>query len=410
MRGRLGVRPSLRWRLTAIYGGLFFAAGGLLLAVNYALVSQSLPNEKLAVRTQSAPPPGDPGFGGVVRSRQTFRGDGGDERDLVIVGGTPGDVAFVADLPKVLRSSALSGLVQRSLLALLGVGAASLGLGWWLAGRALRPVHRITDTARRLSGTNLDERIGLEGPNDELKELADTFDDMLERLDSAFDSQRRFVANASHELRTPLAIMRTQLETADTDDELRSASSVVRQTIDRSERLLDGLLVLARADGQLTMQPCDLADALRQANASVVGGDGDVAVTVVAEAAPVDGDPALLQHLARNLLDNARRHNVPGGWVRASTRVEDEWAVLEVANGGATIEPDAVESLWEPFRRLSPDRTGSVASAGLGLSIVRAVARAHGGDATAEPLALGGLRVEVRLPAALATATPRTRV
>jgi signal transduction histidine kinase len=400
------MRPSLRWRLTAIYGGLFFAAGGLLLAVNVALVSQSLPNQRFAVQSKRFAPPGGLGVGGLVQGSESFSapGQGDRQKAVVVIGGSPGDVAFVSDLPKVLRSTALSGLVRRSLLALVGVGGASLALGWWLAGRALRPVHRITDTARRLSETNLDERIGLEGPDDELKELADTFDDMLGRLDSAFDSQRRFVANASHELRTPLAIMRTQLETASTDEELRSASSVVQQTIDRSERLLDGLLVLARADGQLTMVDCDLADALRQANLSSVE-SSDVTVTVVADAAPVEGDPALLLHLARNLLDNARRHNVPGGWVRASTRVEGDDAVLEVSNGGVVVEHDAVDSLWEPFRRLSPDRTASVSSAGLGLSIVRAVARAHGGDATAEPLALGGLRVEVRLPLQCTTAS-----
>lgn len=401
-------RPSLRWRLTALYGGLFFLAGGVLVATNFALVRESLPADRLMVSASRFDAPFDDprSFGEIVgerrRSMQTAPSAPGP---MIIVNGEPGNVGFIEDLPGRLRSNALEGLVGRSLIALLVVGAASLGLGWWLAGRALRPIHRITDTARRLSETNLDERIGMVGPDDELKELADTFDAMLERLDSAFDSQRRFVANASHELRTPLAIMRAQLEVARTPKELRAATAVVQQVIERSERLLDGLLVLARADGQLTLEPTDLADALRSVG-STCDASG-VELSVVADPAPVDGDPALLLHLARNLVDNACRHNVPGGWVAAVTRVEGSDAVLEVSNGGPVIDPAAVETLFEPFRRLVADRTGGDTGAGLGLSIVRAVARAHGGDAAAVALATGGLRVEVRLPAALATVSDR---
>jgi signal transduction histidine kinase len=262
-------------------------------------------------------------------------------------------------------------------------------------------LHQITETARRLSETNLDERIDLDGPHDELRELADTFDAMLGRLDAAFDSQRRFVANASHELRTPLAIMRTQLEVAHTPDELRAASVVVQQVIDRSERLVDGLLVLARADGRLVTEPTDLADALR---AVVVPPDDDVVVTITAEPAPVQGDPALLLHLATNLVDTARRNNVPNGWVRARTRTDGAEVVLEVTNSGPAVPPDAAEGLFEPFRRLAADRTAADTGAGLGLSIVRAVARTHGGEATATALPEGGLRVEVRLPRALTPA------
>jgi signal transduction histidine kinase len=411
-------RPSLRLRLTAIYGALFFAAGGVLLAANYSIVHHSLPTDKIAFSSRtdgpvdsgkSAPFPGTPE--GVTRSDDVpaqFIGpkDGaGTVAFGVFVNGKAASPDLIAELPGKFRNETLHSLVTRSLMGLVGVGAASVLLGWWLAGRALRPLHRITDTARRLSETNLDERIGLDGPHDELRELADTFDAMLGRLDSAFDSQRRFVANASHELRTPLAIMRTQLEVAKTPTELRAASDVVQQVIERSERLLDGLLVLARADGQLDTQPTDLAEALLSASVSPFADEVDV--TITADPAPVDGDPALLLHLARNLLENACRHNLPtDGWVSASTGVSGDDAVLEVTNSGSVVPPDAVERLFEPFRRMAADRTEGDTGAGLGLSIVRAVARAHGGEVTADPLPEGGLKVEVRLPAAL-TSIPR---
>jgi signal transduction histidine kinase len=404
------LRPSLRWRLTALYGGLFFAAGGLLLAINYGVVRGSLPSDTISVRKQSAAPTDKPApneaFGIIGKSEAGLAPppDGGFK---VTVNGQPEDFKYLESLPGRIRTNTLASVLSRSLLGLVGVGAASILLGWWLAGRALRPIHRITDTARRLSETNLDERIGLDGPHDELRELADTFDAMLERLDSAFDSQRRFVANASHELRTPLAIMRTQLEVARTPDELRAASGVVQQVIHRSERLVDGLLVLARADGHLDIQPTDLADALRSA---AVSPDTDaVDVTVEALPSPLDGDPALLQHLARNLVDNGRRHNVPDGWVRASCRPDGGDVVLVVTNSGPVVRADAVDALFEPFRRLAADRTAGDTGAGLGLSIVRAVARAHGGDATAAPRPEGGLRVEVRLPAMPATLRPVTK-
>jgi signal transduction histidine kinase len=402
-------RPSLRWRLTALYGALFFVAGGVLLAVNYTQVRRSLPSDKIIFSSRSDGPLnsiGSDSRSAPVPSEFGRKPDGGGTAAFgIFVNGEATSPDQLAKLPGEFRDETLSNLVARSLVGLVGVGAASVVLGWWLAGRALRPLHRITDTARRLSETNLDERIGLDGPHDELRELADTFDAMLGRLDAAFDSQRRFVANASHELRTPLAIMRTQLEVARTPEELQAASEVVQHVIERSERLLDGLLVLARADGQLATQPTDLADALL--SASVSPSADAVEVTITADPAPVDGDPALLLHLARNLLENACRHNLPtDGWVSASTGVSGDDAVLEVTNSGPVVPADAVERLFEPFRRLAADRTEGDTGAGLGLSIVRAVARAHGGEVTAQPLPEGGLKVEVRLPAAL-TSIPK---
>jgi signal transduction histidine kinase len=386
------MRPTLRWRLTAIYGLLFFAAGGLLLTVNYALVRRSLPADQVLYVPDPA---------AIIGRRQAiiggsrvgpFPSEGGLR---VLINGQAVPPEAIEDLPSRVRAAALDELLRQSLVGLLAVGVGSLGVSWWLSGRALHPLHRITDTARRLTDTTLHQRIDLDGPDDELKELADTFDAMLGRLDAAFASQRRFVANASHELRTPLAIMRTQLEVASTPEELAAAVEVVRQTIDRSERLVDGLLVLARADGQLNVEPIDLADVLRTGVTAVE----PQRVELDARPAPVEGDPALLFHLARNLFDNAQRYNVPDGWVRARSGVEGDRAVLEVSNSGPVVPPDAVEGLFEPFRRLAADRTGGEVSAGLGLSIVRAVAEAHGGTVVAQGRPDGGLRVEVRLPA-----------
>jgi signal transduction histidine kinase len=385
------MRPTLRWRLTAIYGLLFFAAGGLLLTVNYALVRRSLPEDQVLY----VPDPAS-----IIARRQAVIGGGAPDQFppagsvRVLINGQAAAPEAIEDLPGRVRAAALGELLRQSMIGLVAVGVGSLGLGWWLSGRALRPLHRITDTARRLTDATLHERIDLDGPDDELKELADTFDAMLGRLDTAFASQRRFVANASHELRTPLAIMRTQLEVASTPEELAAAAEVVRQTIDRSERLVDGLLVLARADGRLNVEPTDLADVLRSGVTAI----DPQRVEVDARPVAVEGDPALLFHLARNLLDNARRYNVPGGWVRARSHVDGAHAVLEVTNPGPVVAPDAVDGLFEPFRRLAADRTGGEVSAGLGLSIVRAVAEAHGGTVVAQARPGGGLRVEVRLP------------
>ena len=393
------MRTTLRWRLTAIYGALFFFAGGVLVGVTYEFVRASLPDDKIAVETVSRQG-GDTFFSAPAPDTASVDPPPGA---AFVVNGQQVSQGYIASLPARLRHQALHDLVIKSLLALLGVGLASLALGWWLAGRALRPLRRITDTARRLSDTNLDERIALPGPHDELRELADTFDAMLERLHVAFESQRRFVANASHEMRTPLAIMRAQLEVADSPEELAAAAGVVQQVIDRSERLVDGLLVLARADGEITREDTDLADALHAA--ATVPANPTVQLTLDAEPAPLAGDPALLAHLARNLLDNAGRYNVDGGWVRARTGVDGDDAVLVVENSGPPVLAEEAADLFEPFRRGGADRTGGASGAGLGLSIVRAVARAHGGDATATPLTDGGLRVEVRLPATIATVT-----
>ncbi|HEU4396337.1 MAG TPA: ATP-binding protein [Actinomycetota bacterium] len=395
-------RASVRLQLTLLYGGLFLLAGAALLAVNYALVRSrfTLPFH-VEVSAPGTRPPVGPG-----------PGQGGG---LVLITRAGGDVIASAPSPAVLeavrgklQAAALSQLLTQSGVALGLMALASVGLGWLVAGRVLRPLQAITATARKLEGSTLHERINLQGPEDELKELADTFDQMLARLDTAFETQRRFVANASHELRTPLAIARTEVDVALADREaspaeLRAMAERVREATERSERLIEGLLTLARSERQLRAgEPADLslaaADALSVARpeAERLG----LRVSSVLGGAPVAGDGPLLERLVANLVENAVRHNVAGGWLEVDTGLAGGRAVARVANGGRPIPPEQVAGLFEPFRRLDGDRTGSDRGAGLGLSIVRSVAAAHGGTASARAIPDGGLEVTVDLPAA----------
>jgi signal transduction histidine kinase len=285
--------------------------------------------------------------------------------------------------------------------------AVSVLAGWMLAGRALAPLRAITATARRVSAQNLGERIDLQGPADELKELADTFDRMLARLDQTFAAQRQFVANASHELRTPLAIMRTEIDVALADpaagaEELRQTAEAVRDAIDRSEGLIAALLTLARS-GVITAS--ERAVALEQLCADCVTDLGHrarerrIAVETDLRRATVQGDPDLLERLVGNLLENAVKHNRPGGRLLIATRTEihdgASFAVLRVENGGAVITPEQAAGLTEPFRRLTRAGPGF----GLGLSIVRSVAEAHGGRVELRARPQGGLEVLVTLSA-----------
>jgi len=280
--------------------------------------------------------------------------------------------------------------------------------GWLLAGRALRPLRRIIATAKRVSGENLNERIALQGPQDELKELADTFDGMLERLQTAFASQRSFVANASHELRTPLAIMRTEIDVslADPDatvEDLRRMGDAVRETVDRCERLIEGLLMLARSEAAIGREePADLAALAADCITDLRARAEEARVEVQDELAPAwsRGDPALLERMIANLIDNGIRHNEPGGGLRVSTRVAGGRVRLTVANGGPRIDPAAAATLTEPFRRLDRGAGGF----GLGLSIVRRVVEAHGGTLELIAPSEGGLVVQIELPAVAAPA------
>jgi signal transduction histidine kinase len=272
--------------------------------------------------------------------------------------------------------------------------------GWLVAGRVLRPVHRITAAARAASEHNLSGRVALTGPRDELRELADTFDDMLTRLDAAFGSQRRFIANASHELRTPLTVMRTTIDVvlakpAPTPAELTAMAEDVRAAADHAEALIEALLTLARNERGLTVrEPADLAtvaeDVLDTADL-----DGLLLRTSLTPAA-TSGDPVLLERLVANLVDNAVRYNVPGGEVTVLTSTVDSQAQLVVANTGPVIEPATVAGLFEPFRRLH-DRTATD-GVGLGLAIVASITAVHAGTVTATALPGGGLEVTVTVP------------
>ena len=310
-------------------------------------------------------------------------------------------------LPPGFADPALSRLNAQYALALAGTALVAAALGYVVAGRALAPLRRVTGLARRVTQERMNERIAMIGPVDELRELADTVDGMLDRLTEAFEGQRRFVANASHELRTPLTVMRTEVDVTLGDPvadvaELRRMAEVVRAATQRADGLVEGLLTLAHTEaaGVSVREPADLALAAKTAVAAIgpEAAARSVRITVEGGAAPVLGDPALLDRVAGNLLENAVRHNVDGGWVTVWTGTDADASTLRVGGSGAVVAPERVAELFEPFRRGVPDRTGG--GTGLGLSIVRAVVRAHGGTVHAEPVPGGGLTVTVRLPPA----------
>ena len=397
-------RPSIRLRLTLWYGALFLLAGTVLLALNFALVARNFPSGgddlRAAMEQRLALEEGElRGEFTFLMQREPARGRVGVFRAL------PASSLFDSLVSQV-KEDTLRELLWRSSIALGFMAVVSVGLGWFVAGRMLRPVHEIADTARRITDERLDERIGLDGPPDELKDLADQFDAMLDRLQAAFEAQREFVANASHELRTPLTVIRTEIDvTLDDPDagraQLEATAEVVRRAIERTEGLIDRLLVLARAEGPLERgEHADLADAVRRAldaRAADVEALG-LRVTLDLAEAPLAGDPMLLDRLAANLVDNAIDHNERGGWIEIATAAEGDAVTLRCANGGPVIAEEEAPRLFERFARLERARTRGRGGHGLGLSIVRAIVRAHrGGRARALPG--GGLAVD-RSPAA----------
>jgi signal transduction histidine kinase len=303
-------------------------------------------------------------------------------------------------LPPGFADAALARLDSQLLLALAGTLLVAVALGYYVAGRALAPMRSVTALARRVTQERLDERIAMRGPADELRELADTVDGMLDRLAGAFDGQRRFVANASHELRTPLTVIRAETEVALADPDasvadLRAMGEAVLEATDRTQALLDSLMVLARSQQTLPRrEPVDLASAARTA-AAHIGPEAamrDVRVRLDLEPAPLLGDRPLVERLVANLVENAVRHNEPGGRVEVTTRPGH----VRVENTGRTIYAEDVRRLAEPFERLHRDCDGT--GAGLGLSIVRSVADAHGAQLELRPRAGGGLVAEVAFP------------
>jgi signal transduction histidine kinase len=330
-------------------------------------------------------------------------------RVLVVPSGRQGTVIKPRGNSQVNATTDASKRTGFLMFTLTGLGVGTLlaaGLGWSVSRRVLRPLTAVTTAAQVASQENLDRRLALAGPPDELKELADTFDAMLARLEAAFASQRRFVANASHELRTPLTEMRTLIDVttarpAVSAAELAAVLAAIGAAVDRSEELIEALLTLARSDrgpgpAELVDLPTAVEDAIDLITPAAAA--RQIRIEVALQNAQVTGDRVLLERLVSNLIDNAVKHNVTGGWVLASTRTDAGTAELSVANCGEHIPADQVTGLFEPFRRLG-GRTGNRPGAGLGLSIVASVAQAHGGHAQAHAGSAGGLDVRITLPA-----------
>ncbi|MFK0101168.1 MULTISPECIES: HAMP domain-containing sensor histidine kinase [unclassified Streptomyces] len=371
---------TIRTRIALVYGGVFLVLGTALLAtVNLASRAGTDSQARAIADTAVVVQPGYAVNGPLVSHRRL---------------GPP----TVYDLTDHVSDAAGHQLLIWSTAALLVMTACAVGVGWWTAGRVLRPVHAMTAKARKLSAHTLHERIASSGPDDELKELGDTLDALLARLERAFDSQRRFIANASHELRTPLATQRAAIQVG-LDDPTPEDLVRTRQTLldnnRRSERLIDGLLVLARSERGLDKSEREPVDLARVVAEEAVRHPG---VRLDTRPCPVRGNRLLLAQLVANLLANAVTYNVPGGSVDVSVVPAGAGVLLEVRNTGPVVDAADIPGLFEPFRRgEGKDRMGP--GSGLGLSIVRSIALAHGGTVTAVPGPGGGLAVTVRLPA-----------
>jgi signal transduction histidine kinase len=385
-------RLSLRVRLAALIGLLLVVSGMALLAISYGLVSSNLniprtvaaPATAVHAQSQAAPPP--------------------VERLTSALASSSYSLSLAAQ--RALAKHTLDQLVKQYLAVLAGVALVAVALGWLLAGRLLGSVRRVTSVARRVTGDNLGERIGLRGPRDELRELGDSFDGMLARLAAVFSAQRRFVADASHELRTPLAAMRAELEVLGADPhaalaDIEAATLVLRRQLARSEELIEALLALARSEPELLApERVDLAEIAREALDDAAPDTSARHLRIDADLMPaaVHADRRLLTLLVGNLLGNAIKHNCERGWVEVRTAVHAGRALLVLANCGAVVPALEVGDLTQAFRRGGTARVGD--GHGLGLAIVAAVAHAHHGELRIEPLSAGGLRVEVSLPLA----------
>ncbi|HEY8028530.1 MAG TPA: ATP-binding protein [Gaiellaceae bacterium] len=388
---------TIRLRLTLIYGGLFLCSAAALLAITYVLVNHQYTSTFFVSSGRRA----------LIAKAFTAKGPLG-------VGPTPKGFVLPLGPKAVLTNSKLAvaaaqgqsdaavhKLFVDSAFALAVMAVISLWLGWVIAGRALRPLRTITETAREISASSLHRRLGLAGPDDELRQLGDTVDGLLGRLETSFEAQRQFVANASHELRTPLTLERTLLELAlsDPNASIESYRHTCEQLLavgEQQERLIEALLTLSRSQrGVDSHQPVDLA-AIASAAAAAVDHDGLVLDTTI-EPAHTTGNPRLVERLVANLVGNAIQHNVESGTVTLTTETRGRRAVLTIANSGPRIPPGELDRLFLPFQRLEGSRTNSQ-GLGLGLSIVRAIAEAHHATLTTDAPADGGLRVQVSFP------------
>ena len=381
---------SARSRLTLLYASLFTLGGAALVLITYLLVANTLHS----TAAPAIPRAVQLAIGKCVVAAQTHGGPAAlNQCAALYAHGVQAGAAAQ-------RRTTLTHLLLYSLLGLAGAALLAAAAGWITAGRILAPVHRLTAAARAASEQDLSQRIALQGPRDELRELADTFDAMLERLDRAFTSQRQFIANASHELRTPLTVMRTAMDVVlakpePTREELVSMTGEVRQAAAHCERLIEALLVLARNDQARALTvPLDLAavaeDALEGRTA-----DGITTTTTLAEA-PVTGDQVLLERLVANLVDNAERYNLADGTISISTTTDNRTSLVRVVNTGPVVPPDQVDRLFLPFTRLD-DRTRHDGF-GLGLALVSSITAVHGGTVDATAMPAGGLDITIRLP------------
>ncbi|MHB1539264.1 MAG: HAMP domain-containing sensor histidine kinase [Solirubrobacteraceae bacterium] len=367
IRARLP-RRTIRVRLAALFFAVFLASGAVLLAVTFTIWQG--------------------------RTGNTLRAEPAGTHELI----TP-------------VSSDRHQLVIASGIALAIMACASLGSGWLVAGRFLRPLRRITRTTREISATNLHERLNLTGPDDELKELADTFDELLDRLERSFAFERQFVANASHELRTPLAGMRTSLDVAMAKPEpvpphIRTLANRLRRELDHVDRLLESFLTLAHTQqgplgDESTVSLAELARGAVERRADTISAMGLDMEQQQRPDAWVTGSETLLSRMVENVIDNGIGHNQTDGWVRVRTAVEDEHALLVVENGGPVLDPDQVSHLTQPFQRIGAERTGSENGSGVGLAIVSSIVEAHGGTLDLQALTDGGLQVTISLPLAV---------
>lgn len=438
-------RRTVRLRLTLLYGAVFLLSGAALLTTTYFLVDAATGNAFIeqtkngvtiaGYQIGTSPPEFGPSraiqtkgkstnfsVGVSLQAAGSKAGTGASGGALTSNGpsfahGTPSAKQIASAQKHVAQqqaeferfahayqSSELHQLLIESGVGLAIMAVLSVALGWLMAGRVLRPLRTITTTTRNISASNLDQRLDVEGPDDELKELGDTIDGLLQRLEASFRSQRQFVANASHELRTPLARQRTLAQVALSDpdataDSLRAAHERILVSGEQQEQLIDALLTLSRAQSSaLSLRSLDLADLVRELVAArkVEAETNEVRVVSSFEPARLDCDPRLVERLVANLLDNALRHNVAGGLVSVRTATRDGEAWLHVSNDGPAIEPKEVERLFEPFERLDGERTAAGEGFGLGLCIVRAVAAAHGASVGAMVRPSGGLSIEVR--------------
>jgi signal transduction histidine kinase len=397
-------RGTVRLRMTLLYGGLFLLSGAALLAIASGLVVGSSSQSVRPAPGQAFQPGGQSPStqAALTRAQQQIQSL---ETELAN--------------QKASSTSISHELLIASLIALGIMVAISVLLGWIFAGRSLRPLRLITATARRISEDNLDERLAFRGPHDELKDLADTFDGLLERLEAAFAAQRRFVANASHELRTPLATMRASLDVAMAKPEplppaTLALASRLRTELDRTDELLEGLLVLARAQHgplparDLVTVEAVVADAVG-ARAAAIRQAGIALRQDGGCALPVTGSEVMLRRMVDNVVDNAIVHNVPHGWIAVSTWAGQDTGRIVVENGGPVLQQAEVSQLAQPFRRLGADRVGSDRGSGLGLSIVAAIVAAHGGSLELRARPEGGLQVGITLPLAVSPALTGAR-